>query len=854
MGNPLIPPRWANALLALFFNPREREEIEGDLLELFERRTVERGVTYARIRYARDVFSFLSPFRRKRKIGPLYQPEIQARASLLQVYFWRLAVRSLLRRKTTSLVQVGGLALGLAAGLVLFLLVDYLFSFDRYHRNADRIAWVVTDVQREHTTETDATPRPLADALKQDYALVEDVVRLETLFGKVLAVGPDRFEESRNICLTEPSYLRIFDVHWLAGNQTHALSRPAEVVLSQRYAEKYFGKTNPLGKTIRLDGKTDLTVTGLIGNPPSNTQLRFDVLISLATVPEPSPDWTRLRSMCFVLMKDGKELPDLQRLLPGLEKKYQAGEGTFRFRALPLADLCHERSGPAPRPLLYAIATMGVLLVVSACLNFINIATAQSLRRGREIGIRKAAGSSRRQLILQFLTETVLLTLMAAVLALFLAEATLPFLNRALHMLGADLSVSHLLRARPFAWFVLLLAGVTLLAGGYPAWIQSGFNATDSLKNRLTYRQAGRLSVRKALVVTQFFITLFFLIGILAVSRQLTFMQQSDLGFRTQSIALIPVPGKPETLQRELALVPGVTDISLCDQAPASFQLEQLPFTFGSRTIPEKAGTQLRVGDERYLQVFGLRLLAGRNVTPGDTTEVLVNERFVEALGLTPAGVLQQRMRVMGWEKRIAGVVADFRSAPFREPARPLTILNDTRFAKLAAVAFANKAAPEMEARWRRLYPEGLYHSTSVEDLIAGFYTTEKVLFTLTRLLGLIALFTSCLGLYGLVRFVAEARKKEIGVRKILGASTGQVLWLFGKEFGRLTLIGFVLAAPLAGWLMNKWLEGYAYRVSLGTGIFAAALGLVCLLALFTVSSVAWRTAKRNPAEALKTE
>ncbi|SDL21444.1 ABC transporter permease [Siphonobacter aquaeclarae] len=854
MGNRLTPPRWANALLTLFFNPREREEIEGDLLELFERRAEERNVTYARIRYARDVFSFLSPFRRKRTIGPLYEPEKKAKTSLLQAHYWHLAVRSLLRRKVTAFVQVSGLAVGLAAGLVLFLLVDYLFSFDRYHPNAARIAWVVTDVKRENTVETDATPRPLGEALRQDYSLVEDAVRLETLFGKVLSVGANRFEESRNICLTEPSYLRVFDVRWQAGDRMRALSRPAEVVLSERYAAKYFGKTNPLGKTIRLDGKTDLTVTGIIGNPPSNTQLRFDALISLATVPELSPDWSRLRSMCFVLLREGARIQDLQAAFPLLEKKYQAGDGTFRFRALPLSDLCHERSGPAPRPLLYAIMAMGVLLVVSACLNFVNIATAQSLRRGREIGIRKASGSSRRQLILQFMTETVLLTAIVAVLALFLAEAVLPFLNRALHMLGADLSVSHLLRARPFSWFILLLVGITLLAGGYPAWIQSGFNVSDSLKNRLTYRQAGRLSVRKALVVTQFFITLFFLIGILAVWRQLSFMQQSDLGFRTQSIALIPAPSRPETLQRELAGLPGVTGVSLCDQAPASFQLEQTPFTFGSRTSPEKAGTQLRVGDHNYLPVFGLRLRAGRNLTSGDSTEVLVNESFVRALGMTADGVLRQRMRVMGWEKRIVGVVADFRSAPFREPVRPLTILNDTRFAKQAAVASGRNSMPEIEAHWRHLYPEGIFRSTPVEDLIAGFYTTENVLFAITRILGLIALFTSCLGLYGLVRFVAEARKKEIGVRKILGASTGQVLWLFGKEFGRLTLIGFALAAPLAGWLMNKWLEGYAYRIPLQAGLFATALGIVCVLAFLTVGGVAWRTAKRNPAEALKTE
>ena len=866
------PPRLADALLELRYNAHEVEEIQGDLHELFERRLAAYGPRAARRGYWLDVLRFAGPSGGRRPLSATTNPSPMLRNYLT------ISLRTLRRDRTASLVSVLGLAVGLAAGLLIFLLVDYMFSFDRYHPHQDRTYWVVTDIRHGEVLPTDAAPRPLAEALRRDYPFVQTAVRLETIFGRVVTI-PDgkggiakKFPEARNLCFTEPQYFDVFGVDWLRGDRKTALAAPNAIVLSQRYAEKYFGDADPMGKTVRFDNQVDLTVTGIVKNPPTNTQLRFDGFVSFATLPgleggaEGMQDWGKLSSMCFVVLREGVSAERLGGIFPALKRQhYGTGEAPFEFHALPLSELNHQRSGNAPRPILYTLIAVGVFLVAAACINFVNVATARALRRAREIGVRKAAGSTRRQLVTQFLLETTLITGVAVVVALALTQASLPLFNNALSMLGADLSVLHLLRPGPLGWFTGLVLAVILGAGLYPAVVQAAFRPVEALKGRLGPGQVGGVAVRRGLVGVQFFITQFFLIGVIVLVAQLRYVQHADLGFRQAERLIVPLPTddplRQETLRHRMLQIPGVEGLARCDAPPLSPRNGPHPFAFGPGAEPQKFSTRVRAVDRAYLPLFGLRLLAGRNFQTDDTTrrEVLVNEAMTRQLGLaSPGAALGGRLHVAGRDHEVVGVVADFHSGPFREPIHPLTLVNDVRQCRMTVLkvnaAYLPGAVTTVEKTWNVAFPQEIFHAQFVDEMVMGLYSAERIMLGLAQAFSLVAVLIGCLGLYGLVTFMAAAKTKEIGIRKVLGAGVPQLLWLFGREFGKLIGLGFLPAAVLGGLLMNGWLQGYAYRISLSWWIFALALGLVAVITLLTVSRESLRAALQNPARSLRTE
>jgi len=874
------PPRLADALLELRYNTHEVEEIQGDLLEVFGRRAAAHGPRAARRGYWLDVLRFVQPFGGRRKLPARCTAPFPATPNPFDMFrnYLTISLRTLRRDRTASLVSVLGLSVGLAAGLLIFLLVSYMFSFDRYHPHQDRTYWVVTDIRHGEVLLTDAAPRPLAEVLRRDYPFVQTAVRLETIFGRVVTI-PDgkggianKFPENRNLCFTEPQYFEVFGVDWRRGDRKTALAAPNSIVLSQRYAEKYFGDADPMGKTVRFDHQVDLTVTGVVGNPPSNTQLRFDGFVSFATLPRleggvaGTQSWDRLTSMCFVVLRPDVPAERLRGVFPALQRQhYGPGGSPFAFGALPLRELNHQRSGNAPRSILYTLIAVGVFLVAAACINFVNVATARALRRAREIGVRKAIGSTRRQLVAQFLLETTLITGVAVVLALGLTQACLPPLNNALSMLGADLSVLHLLRPGPLGWFTGLVLGVIGLAGLYPAVVQAGFRPVEALKGQVAPGQAGGDAVRRGLVGVQFFITQFFLIGVIVLVAQLRYLQRADLGFRQAERLIVPLPtGDPlrqETLRERLLQIPGVDGLTRCDAPPLLRQNGPHPFAFGTGAEPQPFSTRLRTVDRAYLPLFGIRLLAGRNFQTDDTTrrEVLVNQMMTRQLGLaSPAAALGQRLHVAGRDHEVVGVVADFHLGHFREPIHPLTLVNDVRQCRTAVLhlnaAYLPGAVAAVERTWNAAFPREIFNAQFVDEMVTSLYQAERIMLGLAQAFALVAVLIGCLGLYGLVMFMAAAKTKEIGIRKVLGAEVPQLLWLFGREFGKLIGLGFVPAAVLGGLLMNGWLQVYTYRISVGWWVFALALGLVVVITLLTVARESLRAALRNPARSLRTE
>lgn len=885
MNSPL-PPRWANGLLKLLCAPHLLEEIQGDLYERYDddlaafgRHEADRRYTWNVIGFIRLRFGFEQAGWSK-ALKNHTNPNTQTQYSAMFDSYLKIALRNLWRNRTTSTVGILGLSVGLASGLVIFLLVGYLFSFNRFHSKADRIFWIVTDVLTDQPRPTDVTPRPLGQVLRDEYPFVESAVRLNNLFGTIIGV-PDgkggmakKFEESRNICFTEPEYFKVFDVKWASGDSQKALSEPNTVVLSREYAVKYFGTESAIGKVLRFNNKIDLTVTGIIENTPSNTQLRYDVLVSYATLPGLSewPDmmraWGAPNTMCWVALKEGAGRPQLENSLVEITRKhYNAKEaGTYQFRTIPLSEMFHMPGyGPAPRPILYALIVVGLFLVIAACVNFINLSTAQAIRRAREVGVRKTMGSSKKQLIGQFMLETALLCVAAFIIALILAQLNLPMLNSALWMLRADISVLHLLNGNGLLWFGGLILGVVLLAGLYPSAVLAGFNPITALKGETGNQKAGRFSVRKSLVVMQFFITQLFIIGVIVMSAQVKYLKTADRGFDKNQILMVKMPGgnvgRQITWVNELGAMPEVKQVALAAEPPMSQMETDEPFTFNYRTEQEKFPVNVRIGDSRYVEVFGLKLLAGRNFLSGDTTrrEALVNETMLKQLDITNAAdILNKSIRLWDRERTVVGVVRNFSLDPLSAGVQPAAIVNEAPAYTMAAVKLQSNdmhtTLPRIEKTWNKLFPESVYQAGFLDDKINGFYATEHILLGLIQVFSAIAIAIGCLGLYGLVTFMAGSRSKEIGVRKVLGATENQLLWIFGKEFSRLLITGFLLAAPLGWFLMKNWLQRYAYKIELGWWVFALTAGSVGLITALTISFQSIRAARRNPVVSLRSE
>lgn len=873
------PPRLADFLLECFCAPDRLEEVQGDLHEEFQYQIGRVGERQARLRYWRDVLGFLKPFAVRRKSAE-HTSSSFLKPTMLRNYF-KISLRNLWRNRLSNTISTVGLATGLASGLLIFLLVSWLFSFDRYHAKADRTYWIVTDVKHDNVVPSDATPRPLGDVLRRDYPFVESAVRMELASGKIVGV-PDgkgglakKFEESRNVGFVEPQIFDVFDIGWVKGNRKAALTAPNTVVLSERYAQKYFDGADPIGQTLRFDNQTALTVTGVIKNPPSNTKLGLEMLVSYSTLPaltgnpQMMQQWGGPGTLCFVALREGTPVDRLVETFPIIRRKYMAAQEAklLYFHALPLSDLNHnpQYGGNAPRPILYALVIVGVFLVVAACINFINVATARAIKRSKEVGVRKAVGSTRRQLISQFLTETALIVLVAVTLALVLTQLGLPILNNALAVLRADLSVLNVFRPDSLGWFGGLVLGVILLAGLYPSVVLARLNPVAALRGRPTGQPMDGVSVRRGLVVVQFFITQLFVIGAIVMTRQVQHLQQADLGFTKESVLTVPVPTKnplkQQTLRETLAQIPGVEQVALGGDPPASFRRPPVPFTYDRHPAPEKFPVNVKVGDKDYVSLFRLKLAAGRNFRTNDSTnnEVLVNQAMIRQLGLrTPADILGKRLTVFGMEKTVVGVVHDFSLGEMKGSIPPTALINLHPENTMAALKIAPANLPAtvqtVEKVWNEQFPENVYKASFVDDLVNQFYLTERILLGLIQAFSLIAILIGCLGVYGLVAFMAEARTKELGVRKVLGATSYQLLWLFGREFGKLVLFGFLVAAPLGWWLMNNWLQGYEYRVDLNWSVFALAILLTTVITLLTVSYESVKAALTNPVRNLRSE
>ena len=797
--------------------------------------------------------------------------------------YLKIAWRNLRKNRTYALINVTGLAFGMGGALLIFALVRYHFATDTHHRNYDRTYRIVSKYfTPDGDFHTPGVPYSFGKAVRNDHPDIEQLAMVEQWEEPMVVVpagdGPDKkFKITESMgAFVEPSYFRMFDYDWLAGGPAD-LIQPNTVVISAEQAQKYFGATTGVvGKLLKLNGRINARIVGVFRDYQDNTDFPYAIMPSWATVKEyrggrMDEDFgnTNSSTQCYVLLNDRFTAADWDRQLLTFVKKYAPDQiKTRRFPIQPLRDIhfAVDYNGVS-KELILSLFIIGIFLIVTASINFVNLATAQALTRSREVGVRKVMGSTQGQLFTQFMGETALITLVATALALAFFEGGLSLVQQYMH--GA-FRFTFYFDPSVVGWLALLVLGVILLSGIYPALVLSGFKPVMALTGKITARQVGGFQIRRGLVVAQFAISQLLIIGMVVVASQLRFVQQKDLGFHKNAILTVQLPFADRQdvvkmrLFRSLATsIPDVEKFSYSmSGAPQSGWVSQTSVRYDTRPEKEKFEPHRKGIDEKYLDLYGLKLVAGRNLYPSDTTrEALVNETFVRKLGISSPAQILGKILHNGDNTRhieIVGVIKDFNQVTLQDAIAPLymtTQASNYYFANLQLrTGNFRRVIDQLEKHYNTVYPDSYFTHQFVDEQIERSYQQEQTMGKLINFFAGIAVFIGCLGLYGLVLFMATQRTKEIGVRKVLGASVGSILWLFGKEFGQLLAVAFLLAVPVAWYVMNGWLEGFAYRIALGPGIFGIALATTVLVAALTVSFQSIKAALTNPVKSLRSE
>lgn len=809
---------------------------------------------------------------------------------MLTSYF-KTAIRALKRNWSYSIINVLGLTLGLACCVVLFVAVRYELSFDRHHRHADHIYRMLGVSKSSPETPNTGITFPALAALRNDFpelkhqlTMVSRVRRAVVSVGGTAATEKKRFQEPDGvITFAEPEYFNLFDYQWKKGSP-QSLTNPNTVVLSERMARKYFGDTDPMGKTIRVDNQMDFVVTGIVQAPPATSSFPFDVFLTHASVvafgnTSPIDDWKSSYggAQIYLLLPPSLTLARMESQLVSFVKKYHSPEDAKKFKYVlqPLTDIhfATNTTNFARRSvsieMIWAMALIGIFILVTACINFVNLATAQAIRRAREVGVRKVLGSTRSQLLRQFLGETSVLTSIAVVLALLVAELAWPYVS---DLLNITTGAVNLFSPVILAFLAGLGVITTVLAGFYPALILSGYQPILALKGKMkTTRSAHYFTLRRGLIIGQFAVSQFLLIGTIIAYYQMDYFRSADLGFSRDAILTVKLPGNEpgqlENLRAKLAGLPSVQSLSFSMTTPSSAFNWSTGFRFENQEKEPDYGVVMRPADTSYIRTYGLKLLAGRNYLPADTIrELIVNETFVKRLGFqNPEQIIGKKMKVAGEdiEKQIVGVVKDFNVFSLRDQVEPSVLTTQrgnytTLGMKLAGqeggVKGISQLLKEVETVWQSIFPEFVFSYEFLDETLANFYQGEERSYALFRLLAVIALFIGCLGLYGVVSFMAESRTKEIGIRKSLGATTAHIFGLFSVDFVKLVGMAMVISAPLGWYVMKQWLSKFAYRIEIEWWMFVLSGAIAIGIAILTVSYQSIRAALVNPVKSLKTE
>ena len=814
--------------------------------------------------------------------------------------YFKTAFRGLSRNKSYTIINIAGLSVGIAVCTMIFIIIQFQTSFDNFHTKKNQLYRVLTELHHENSATTSLArnvPFAMPERLKTAFPQLEQVAPVYASHNDELQVLDDagnavkNFKEQSGVFYTSPAFFKMFNFPLLAGSYT-SLDNPNNVLLTKETAEKYFGNwQTAMGKTIKIAGyysmgaglfqfpATPLKVTGILASIPANTDFQLRLAVAYGTdftgdaqygFQQPGWNGTAPDFGCYVMLPPNISVDNFNTQLNRYTRQLQPAGNNDTYVLQPVTDIHYDtQTGDfsnkvISRQLINVLWLIAAFILLIACVNFINLSTAQAINRAKEVGVRKVLGSNKLQLRIQFLTETFLIVLSAVVFAATIALLAMPYINGLL-----QLSLSFNIISNPAIILFLLSVTivVTVLAGFYPSIVLSRFNPVSALKSKITVQATKGISLRRGLVVFQFIIAQGLIIGTLVIVKQMNYFMNRPLGFDKD--AIVNVPFRPDStggtltdyLKQQL-LSNGVQSVSFNSNSPIEDNNMFTAFKFDHALKDADFQAISKFVDNDYVSTFKLQMVAGRNLKPsGPTREFLVNESFVKSLGITkPEDIIGKEISMMNGliTCPVVGVVKDFNDRSLRNEVAPLLMATNSTMYRQASIKLstANMAATMQSIKkiWQQAFPDYVYEYRFLNDKIASFYQQETQLSRLYKIFAAIAVFLSCLGLYGLASFMAVQRTKEVGVRKVLGATSASIVYLFSREFIILVAIAFAIATPVAWYFMHLWLQNYAYRINVSWWLFVAGGISAIFIALATVSLQAIKAAMANPVKSLRSE
>lgn len=797
----------------------------------------------------------------------------------------KIALRNLKKNKIFSFIN----ALGLTVGLTCFMLIAvYVFNelnYDRYPAQAQNIYRVNLSV----TGNGNVVVYPDVDVAVGSG--IKDAFPEVRTFARILSINDyirykNRQFKEDHIAFADSNFLQMFSIPLMEGNINNALTQPNTIVISKAFKNKYFGNEDAIGKTLFIGTRqTGYKVTGIINKVPDKSHFHFDAFLSLSTLKFAHQTWSNLGFYTYLLLNQNADPKKLEEKFPQLVAKYvvpeiqtdmgvslaeaQKAVNTFVFSLQPLTDIhlfSHTQYELEPNgdiKYVYIFSALAMFILLLACINFTNLSTARATKRAREVGVRKVLGSVKKQLITQFLTESVLLTIMAMILAFALIDLLLPYFN---HLIHGNVDISFFTDYRVILTMFVLSLLVGIIAGIYPAFFLSGFNTISVLKGSGTGQNSQRKLLRSGLIVFQFFVSTTLIIGTIIVFQQLNYMQNKKLGYNKEHVIFIPdarlLGRNQDAFKQEILKDSRVEAASISRSVPSG------PITDGTEILPkneESNGTEIHANiyhvDYDYLKTLGIKMLYGRNFSkdyPTDSAGVVINEAAARKLGWSEENSVGKYIVRSGQMKyKVVGVVADFNYESVKEKIAPLMMILGNNYGGLIVKIKTNdikELLSDLKRQWGTFSPAGPFSYDFLDDKFAALFAREQLTRQIFSAFTLIAIIIAGLGLFGLSAFVIEQRTKEIGIRKVLGASVTEIAFMLSKEFTKWVILGNILACFAAYYLMGHWLNSYAYRISMNIWAFLGAITLAIAVVLITISYQTIKAATVNPVNSLKYE
>ncbi|HXB33841.1 MAG TPA: ABC transporter permease [Puia sp.] len=800
-------------------------------------------------------------------------------------HFFQIAWRNLQKRKLFGFINIAGLSIGMACCLLITLYVRNELTYDRYNGKVNRIYRVTQTFRSVQKGENPGPPAPqdfwvwgcapVGPALQHDFPEIEKVVRFMSPISVLLQHGERRIQQD-SLLFIDSTAFDVFSWKMLYGNPHTALYPPNSIVLTKRVAEKFFGNTNPVGQVLRADNGGNLLVTGVMEDVPANSQFTFNGLISMATNRKQNPgiydSWGYVDFYTYLLLKENTNIRSLQANAGTFVSRHDPLDKGYSISFEKMTDAyLHSAAIRQPGPTgsltnVYLFSCIAVFIMLIACVNFMNLSTAQSLERAKEVGVRKVLGVTPSSLIRQFLAESILLSLVAGIIAILLASAGLPIIAK---MSGKDLADVNLFHAPVILGMIAFSLVIGIVAGIYPAWFLSAFKPISVLKGKFNPSGKG-ISLRKALVVCQFTVSIVLIAGTIIVYRQLTYVNHRDLGFRKDQMLIIDFEGDDqveqhiEAIKTAIAKEPGVVSVAASRAVPGEF----LP----------NAGTQIQTPDGKmgdqipfiyeidfdFIPTYHIPLVAGRAYSRAFLTDsaqsMVINEAAARLYGYQhPADAVGRKFDQWGRKGTIIGVVKDFNFRSLHQEVQPLTLrYGYPDVLNRISVELKGDNIPvslaHLNATWNKIAPQRpfLYHF--LDESFNEQYLADQQFGNLFTFFSCLSIFIACLGLFGLSAFMAQQRVKEIGIRKVLGSSQTGIVMLLSKDFIRLVFIAILISVPLCWWVMNDWLQSFAYRIKIGPIVFLESGGIALSIALATMTWQSLRAAIANPVRSLRNE